>query len=89
MAFHAYRDPWSFAMGIGNYDHDDDVVDNGFAFTIYGSGPWGGVKQTKNSNLGWIGMNNVNFDLMVSRESCLNNFHILSLGLETHLLVSQ
>lgn len=65
MSFQSVRGGWSLALGVGNYNNVTDILEEGIMFAIYKSGPWVGIKLPENSNIGWIGMDNVQYDLTV------------------------
>ena len=64
----SYQNPigkWSLSLGVGNMDDDLGVLDDGIMFAIYGTGPWAGIKLSNDTNVGWLGMDNTQYDLMV------------------------
>ena len=46
---------WSFSLGWGNMDNGNFILDNGFMFGVYESGPWLGAKFQDNPSMDWIG----------------------------------
>ena len=57
---------WSLVLGLGTMDDDDIVLDNGFMFSVYHSGPWVGYKFSGIPAIGWIGAGTHKMDFMVN-----------------------
>ena len=57
---------WSLVLGLGTMDDDDIVLDNGFMFSVYHSGPWVGYKFSDIPAIGWIGAGTHDMDFMVN-----------------------
>ena len=57
---------WSFALGWGNMDENDYILDNGFMFGFFESGPWLAAKFSKNPAMAWIGGGTKSYEIGVT-----------------------
>ena len=57
---------WSFTLGWGNMDENDYILDNGFMFGFFESGPWLSAKFTKNPAMAWIGGGTKSYEIGVN-----------------------
>ena len=53
-------------LGLGNMDSSQEILDNGFMFSVFESGPWVAFKFPNNPSTGWIGGGTELFELMVT-----------------------
>mgnify|MGYP006864278873 CR=1 FL=1 len=60
---------WSFALGWGNMDENDYILDNGFMFGFFESGPWLSAKFTKNPAMAWIGGGTKSYEIGVTTKA--------------------
>ena len=65
MSYMNPRDTWALALGLGNMDDDNYVLGDGIFLSVYETGPWAGIKLRDNNNIGWLGANNLYYDMMV------------------------
>ncbi len=79
------EDYWSFPLGWGNMDENDYIIDSGFMFAFYESGPWLGAKFSKNPAMAWIGGGTKSYEIGVTLSYSDFVLHNLILGLETYL----
>ena len=56
---------WKLVLGLGNMDSSQEILDNGFMFSVFESGPWVAFKFPNNPSTGWIGGGTELFELMV------------------------
>ena len=57
---------WSFALGWGNMDENDYILDSGFMFGFFESGPWLSAKFSKNPAMAWIGGGTKSYEIGVT-----------------------
>ena len=57
---------WSFALGWGNMDENDYILDSGFMFGFFESGPWLAAKFSKNPAMAWIGGGTKSYEIGVT-----------------------
>ena len=66
------KELWSFSLGWGNMDERNYILDNGFLFGVYETGPWLGAKFQDNPSMGWIGGGTKSYDIGVTMKNVVS-----------------